>query len=258
MKNLFVALVSAVMSAGVFAQVPAYTDSFDSTASLSNWRGGQAVVIQWNDAACTQYNSQYDYNFADPNTNQVASIETSNATGSTVLNAYSDYNNAFFQQNGCVSVNIFREYTITAADVGDYEFVVEYAFPNNPANAAESAQVFIKLLDPNNGFSDVLGGALVRQVAGSEGQMIIPVTIEDATAAGLILQYGFSNNSANYQETGVYYDNACFGAATTCDRVGGGNSSAEVDATGIPVMPLWGLLGLAGLIGFMGYRRKQA
>ena len=36
------------------------------------------------------------------------------------------------------------------------------------------------------------------------------------------------------------------------------SSSAFEDATGIPVMPLWGLLGLAGLIGLMGYRRKQA
>ena len=36
------------------------------------------------------------------------------------------------------------------------------------------------------------------------------------------------------------------------------SSSAFDDATGIPVMPLWGLLGLAGLIGLMGYRRKQA
>lgn len=41
------------------------------------------------------------------------------------------------------------------------------------------------------------------------------------------------------------------GATQNPDR-----SSAIVDPTGIPVLPLWALFGLAGLIGLMGLRRK--
>mgnify|MGYP001029648713 FL=1 len=243
-------------STSAMAAVPSYSTGFDDASSLTEWRGGRAVVVQWDDPACTSYNSQYDYDFANPGTDQVAALVTSDATGSSVLNTFSDYNNAAFQPNGCVTVNIFREYTIAAGDEGDYEFKFVNAFPNDPANTAVSAQAFIKILDPNNGYNDVLSGALVQSVTGSEGEKTISVTI-DSSAAGLILQYGFSNASANYQETGMYYDDVCFDSAGACpSALGGGGSTSTADPNAIPALPLWALFGLAGVVGLMGLRRK--
>ena len=195
-QYLWVLAAGVLLSATSYAQVPSYSTGFDDTASLLDWRGGVAVVIQWNDPACTSYNSQYDYDFANPGTTQVAGLETSDSTGSSVLNTYSDYDNAGFQSSGCVTPNIFREYTIQAGDEGDYTFSFTNEFPNNPVNTAVSAQAFIKVLDPGNGFQDTRGGALVIDTTGSEGAKSIDVTIA-AADVGMILQYGFSNNSAN-------------------------------------------------------------
>ena len=256
LKTIFFGAV-LFTSTSAMAAVPSYSTGFDDASSLTEWRGGKAVVVQWDDAACSSYNSQYDYDFADPNTDQVAGLETSAATGSSVLNTYSDYNNQYFQANGCVSVNVFREYTIAAGDEGSYEFRFVNAFPNNPANKAVSAQAYIKILDPNNGFNDVLNGSLVQSVTGSEGEKTISVTIEPG-ATGLILQYGFSNSSAGYQETGMYYDDVCFDSAGACpSAIGGGGSTTRANPDAIPALPLWALFGLAGVIGLMGLRRKS-
>ena len=252
---LWVLAAGVLSSATSYAQVPSYSTGFDDAASLLEWRGGVAVVIQWNDPACTSYNSQYDYNFADAGTDQVANLATSDSTGSSVLNTYSDYNNSAFQPTGCVTPNIFREYTIQAGDEGDYEFSFTNEFPNDPANTAVSAQAFVKVLDPGNGFQDTRMGALVQDVTGSEGDKTISVTIA-AADVGMILQYGFSNNSANYQETGMYYDDVSF-APASAGGGGSGSGSGMAPPAAIPTLPVWGLFGLAGLLGLMGYRRKK-
>ena len=238
---------AVLASASSMAQVPSYSTGFDSAAALADWRGGQALVVQWNDPACTAYaNGDYNYPMSGP---QVAGIETG-SNGSSVLNTYTDYDNRGLQVTGCITVNIMREHTIQAGDAGDYEFKFINLFPNDPANKASSANAFIKLIDPNNGYADALNGTKVLDMTGSESSRTITVTI-DSSNVGMFLQYGFSNNSSNDDPTGMYYDDVCFGSAGSCNK-----SSAFVDPTGIPALPLWALFGLAGLIGLMGLRRK--
>jgi hypothetical protein len=153
-----------------------------------------------------------------------------------------------------MQANLFEEIGTVPVGTGSYSwggFV-----DSNTLDAAYTATAFIKVLDSASGYADVLGAS---QAMPSSGEFSVS---GDLTAyegdARYILQVGFmvvgvNANPAN--EAALGNISARIGASTA---IGAGDSSALVDPTGIPVMPLWGLLGLAGLIGLMGYRRKRA
>ena len=243
--------VALLSSTSALSAVPSYSTGFDDTSVYADWRGGNALIVQWTDAACTNYaNGDYNYPLSGA---QVAGLETG-SNGSSVLNTYTDYDNRALQVTGCITANIMREYTIQAGDEGDYEFKFTNLFPNDLANKASSANAFIKLIDPSNSYADALNGTKVVDMTGSEADRTITVTI-DTSNVGMILQYGFSNNSSNDDPTGMYYDDVCFGSAGSCASSSGGGSS-RTSSEAIPVLPLWAIFGLAGLIGLMGLRRK--
>ena len=156
--------------------------------------------------------------------------------------------------NKTVEANLFEEIGAVPAGTGSYSwggFV-----DSNTLDAAYTATAFIKVLDSAAGYADVLGAS---QALPSSGEFSVS---GDLTAyegdARYILQVGFQVVGLNANpddEDALGNISARIGASTA---IGAGDSSALVDPTGIPVMPLWGLLGLAGLIGLMGYRRKQA
>jgi len=156
--------------------------------------------------------------------------------------------------NKTVEANLFEEIGTVPAGTGSYSwggFV-----DSNTLDAAYTATAFIKVLDTAAGFADVLGAS---QALPSSGEFSVSGDLTPYEGdARYILQVGFQVVGLNANpddEDALGNISARVGASTA---IGAGDSSAIVDPTGIPVLPLWGLLGLAGLIGFMGYRRKQA
>ncbi|WP_136482772.1 T9SS type A sorting domain-containing protein [Cognatitamlana onchidii] len=66
---------------------------------------------------------------------------------------------------------------------------------SNTIDGEYTAQFFIKALDPNNGFSDALGGSKVMTLPAS-GSFSVSATGAEL-APGLIIQYGFAINGLN-------------------------------------------------------------
>lgn len=89
------------------------------------------------------------------------------------------------------------------------------------------------------------------------GNFVVSASLEGLTGGSL--QTGFAVTGVNAAGEGTANETALGSVKVATAPISYSYSSSSFeDATGIPVMPLWGLLGLAGLIGFMGYRRKQA
>jgi hypothetical protein len=122
------------------------------------------------------------------------------------LVVFSDYNNADHGAGNLVESNVYREYTITADDIGN---TYRFAFQAKKGNleGASTAAAFIKTLDPSNGYAmtnfitadmtsipDTWGGNFIdlEIIAGMEGQ---------------IFQIGFLNTATSYEGSGIFYDN---------------------------------------------------
>ena len=239
-------------AAGVLVAASLLTAN-SASASLAS-PDPQAGYMNWFETDCATYMGGSGWGVGD--------LKATSAGGSVVLQPnFNTYNiaDAYWTNpdgsgNKCMQANLFEEIGTVPAGTGSYSwggFV-----DSNTLDAAYTATAFIKVLDSAAGFADVLGAS---QALPSSGQFSVS---GDLTAyegdARYILQVGFmvvgvNANPAN--EVALGNISARIGASTA---IGAGDSSALVDPTGIPVMPLWGLLGLAGLIGLMGYRRKQA
>ncbi len=161
------------------------------------------------------YNSSGDYlygygPFPAPNTgaafSAVASGEGGTEQGTQQLTIFSDYESAEHANGNTVESNVFQEQTITAADVGKvwvFDFNAKLGNIEPPSTAA----AFIKTLDPDDGF------ALTNFV--TEDMTSIPVTWDgysvylyiDASLEGQLFQFGFLNESTDYDGTGIFYDN---------------------------------------------------
>ena len=197
-----------------FADISAYSQDFEgldindtSTAPLGNdgWLVGANVF----DAG-----GGFVYNyFAFPAPNDGGGFTTIAAgqggalQGAQQLNTFSDYNNGnHFDSSGFViESNIFREYTVGAADVGEtYSFEFDAKLGN--IAAPSTALAFIKTLDPNNGFA--LTNFLTVDAANFSGNWSthsIDLAI-DASLEGQIFQIGFLNTATAGSDSGVFYD----------------------------------------------------
>lgn len=128
------------------------------------------------------------------------------AQGAQQLVAFSDYNNGDHGNGHVIEANLFRERTITSADVGR---TVTFSFDARRGDlaGATTAMAFVKTLDPDAGYATT---RLVTQVTTA-----IPTTWAryavaldiDAGLVGQVLQYGFASRATNYTPSGVYYDN---------------------------------------------------
>ena len=156
----------------------------------------------------------YNYfSFAAPNDGggftTIAAGQGGAAQGAQQLNTFNDYNNANHGDgsNFVIEANIFREYTIGAADVGK---TYRFAFDAKSGNLAapSTASAFIKTLDPNAGFS--LSNFLTVDAATFSDTTWSSYSIDlaiDASLEGQIFQIGFLNTTSNFGDTGVFYDN---------------------------------------------------
>ncbi|MEM7139192.1 MAG: hypothetical protein AAF500_21645 [Myxococcota bacterium] len=105
-----------------------------------------------------------------------------------------------------VEVNVFRERTILAEDVGK---TLTFSFDAKAGDLAGSttAAGFIKTLDPNNNFN-LIDFVTVDTTGIPETWMRYEVSllIEEGDV-GFILQYGFINTASDFDSSNNFYDN---------------------------------------------------
>jgi hypothetical protein len=233
------------MSSPAFAAIN-FSDDFESypifEGDVSDIGGGWVfyVNVYGNYPGCTD--KWYDYGgpFPAPNGPQISNI----VEGSTghALNKFSDYNNADHDNGICIETNVFQERTLLSTDLGTYTFRFETQVPME-LGVGVNTFGFIKLLDPNNGYSLDIYSTVSTVTAGVKS---ISVTL-DPSAEGKILQWGFTDTASNYQGSGRWYDNVSFAPRNT-----GGYQGEE----GVPI-PLWALIFMGGLLALVGASRLR-
>ena len=165
------------------------------------------------------------------------------------LNIYSDYNNVDHGNSFNINTSVFQERTLDATDVasGTWTFSGDFKAPSvdgiaEPASNAV-ASVFIKTLDPTNGYAttnDIRFDSTIADPV-NWGNFSISLDLSDPALEGQILQFGFNTIATDYDDSGVYYDNLCFDNDGSC-------SAPAVSSSSSGAVSLFGLV-LPGLIG---------
>jgi len=240
-------LATALLSSSAFAAI-SFTDDFESYVTPPD---GNAIGGGWTAFAnvfggfptCDPY--FYGYGpFLTPNSNSAFSNIAVGSTGQ-VLNVFSNYDDGEHANGNCLETSVFQERNFVAADAGLYRFKFVTEAPA-PLGDGVNTYAFVKLLDPNNGFSLDLFETVSTVTAGNK---FINVNL-DATADGKILQWGFSTVASNYLPSGRFYDNVSFALVPIAPPSG-------PDTEGVPI-PLWAFLSMAALIGLFGASRLNA
>ena len=199
MKNwklyLMAVAASALISGPVLAQVN-FDDDFESY-TLNTGGDDGAIGGGWTFFAnvftdypgCSSY--EYGYGpFAAPNKASGVSNITLGSTGQAI-NVFSNYAVAVHADGMCLETNVFQEVSVTAADAGTYDFTfdTEVSVALGPD---VSTYGYVKVIDPNNGFSTDLFQTVSTASGGSK---TLPVTLH-ASIDGKILQWGFANTAS--------------------------------------------------------------
>lgn len=195
---------------------------------------------------CSQY--WYGYGpFPAPNKDSGFSNITAGSTGQA-LNVFSDYDQSDHGNGACIETSIFQEVVFSAADADSYTFEFDVEAPD-ALGVDVNTYGFIKLLDPNNGYNTVLFETVSTVTAGSKS-----ITVDlDATADGMILQWGFSTTASNYEPSGRLYDNVSFAPAATEPPIG---PTPPGEESAIPI-PNWALLLMAGMLAYLGAKKLR-
>lgn len=181
---------------------------------------------------------------------------TVNGSSVTLGPNYSFYaaGDAFWDNNGSgnklIVASSFGEQI--GVPVGTGTVSVEACVESYTLGSDYTVQGFVKLLDPSNGFTDILG---VRVPFSSSGSLTLSADLsayEGDTA--LIQQIGFevsgpNGNPANPDGT------IDLTMGSVCSA--GAGSAFVPDPDAIPTLPIWGIFGLSALIGLMGWSRRK-
>jgi hypothetical protein len=153
----------------------------------------------------------YAYNngqpFPAPNGNLISQID--DIEGNNVLNVYTDYGNGDAQAKGIVT-SVFQEFTIQETIQGDLVMTFDAYVPEGGLEAGATAGAFINVLNPNDFYSQVARVDLDLTDSLTGDFQTFSVTLPAGSpglAAGMLVQFGFTNETINYLGTGVFYDN---------------------------------------------------
>jgi FlgD Ig-like domain len=142
--------------------------------------------------------------------------EGSPTQGLIQLSVFSDYENADHANGNLIESNVYREQTIDAGDVGQ-TWYFEFDAKRGNIGGASTALAFIKTLDPGNGYATTnFIHTDMTAIPITWNRYSLSITI-DAGLVGQILQIGFSNTAANYEPSGIFYDNLDFTQTSTVD-----------------------------------------
>jgi hypothetical protein len=234
-------LATALVSSTALAQIN-FRDNFENYPVYQGENPWNDIGNGWlfftnvygNFPGCTD--RWYGYGGAAPNGPQISNI-VDGYTGHA-LNTYSDYNNGNHGDSACLETNVLQERVVTSSDYGTYTFRFVTQVPMELGVDVETFG-FIKLLDPNNGWSMDLFYDIPTETPGVKtlGVRLGPSEV------GKVLQWGFANLASNYEASGRHYDNVTFAIS--------GSGAYEGDSIGVPV-PLWAYFIIAGLLAFVG------
>lgn len=244
LANKIVTFAAAVLlSSPAFAAIN-FSDNFESYDLYvgpgyqgdigGGWLGFANVFGDF--PVCSPFWYNYGNTFPAPNKDTGFSNITTGASGQA-LNVFSDYDNTDQGNGACLETSVFQETVFSAADAGSYTFRFDTQTPE-ALGTDVSTYGFIKLLDPNNGYSADIFLIVPTITAGTKTLDVIL----DASADGKILQWGFSTVASNYLPSARVYDNVSFAPANT------GSYQGE---EGVPI-PLWALFAMAGLLALVG------
>ncbi|NNC89944.1 MAG: hypothetical protein HKN82_15915 [Akkermansiaceae bacterium] len=131
--------------------------------------------------------------------------------GAQGLVVFSDYQNGDHDATICnlIEANVFQERVITNGDFGRYQF--QFDAKRGDLAGTSTAKAFIKILNPNTGFSLTTFKVIETSNLPVEWMTYtISVDVDGVALAGQILQFGFLNTASKYEPSGVQYDNVKF------------------------------------------------
>ena len=208
-------LLALCLPAFAMADLRSYIQDFESLVqSDPNALANDGWLVFGNVFDPTGNNFQYGYGpFPAPNGGPAFSgIDVGQGgpmQGAQQLVVYNDYNNGDHNNGNRIEANVFQEQTSGAVDVGKPFFFTFDAKLGN-LGGATTALAFIKTLDPNNNFNltnFITQDTTTTPTTWSTYQLSINI---DNSLVGQILQVGFANTAANFDDSGVFYDNINF------------------------------------------------
>lgn len=186
----------------------------EETAALSGWLG----YVNTFGPDCSSYLFGYEYRAIGSGLAVIA-----DGAESKVLNVYNDYDGTAWGDGdvNCLEANVYRQYTINAENVGDYQFTYNV---EPPELAGATTAGFIKVIDPSAGYATTA----IETTPSSAGEQTLTFTVTEEMV-GTLLQFGFNTVSLRSENSGMQYDNLVFGAAALSS---GGGDGAEPSGGG--------------------------
>ena len=241
-----VAIISALAFAPASNAALAYSQDFEAMTpdqqtqpndlSDDGWLVGANVF----DPTGTTFLYNY-FAFPAPNGGSafsaVATGEGGVGQGDNQLSVYNDYNNTDHNIGNQIEAVVFNDIGIVGAD--DIGTTITFSFDAKQGNQVDpsTSTAYIKVLDTLGGSFATLGEDVLNTTglgmdwSGGELSLLI-----DETWLGQTLQIGFTNTAANFNGSGVFYDN--------------------LNVSAVPVPAAAWLFG-SGLLGLVGVARRR-
>ena len=224
------------------AAIVGFTDDFQGY-------GGAAFFTPW-DGFSDNGGFPGGYSFAPSTSGPQITALANDGSGNEYMNFYANYDNAPVHTgaapNPQEAISVFRNFAYDAADTtgGDtWTFTFDYA--TNPGfGPAGDTQVgaFIRVFD--GAFNLLADDTLDTNTTSAEFlNGTLSVTLDSAWTGGFF-QVGFNNLVGNYEDSGMFYDNACLSNDGSCS------------APAVPVPAAVWLFG-SGLLGLVGVARRK-
>ncbi|MCC5822506.1 MAG: hypothetical protein LAT64_02885 [Phycisphaerales bacterium] len=209
-KTLIIATLAS-LSATAAASITVYSQDFEGLDQTSptalgddGWLVGANVFSPGGDFL-------YNY-FAFPAPNggpafsAIATGQGGPAQGNQQLVVYSDYNNGDHANGNIIEANLFREYTVSADNVGQtWSFSFDYKRGDIAGNS--TAMAFIKTINPADGFAMTNFVTFDTTNADTLWSSQTLSLFIDASLEGQLFQIGFLNTATNFEPSGIFYDN---------------------------------------------------
>ena len=148
--------------------------------------------------------------------------------GEQQLVTFSDYQNADHNIGNRLETSVFQNQTIGAADIGStYDFTFDAKMGD--LIAPSTAFAFIKTLDPNAGFATTnLFSIDTTALPATWDSYTLSLSV-DESLVGQLLQIGFTTTAANFDASGVVYDNLVFDLNDSVQDADGDGVTDDID-----------------------------
>ncbi len=210
---IMVAALVGLIPAAASAQIMEFTQDLESLNMADPDAMGNAGWVVYGNVYDSGGTHLYGYgvfpapnNPAAPAFCNIVTGQGGTEQGAQQLSVFSDYENGDHANGHTLEANVFREFTVGASDVGK---TWTFAFQGKMGDlvAPSTATAFIKTLDPGAGYATtnhVTQDMTTAPVEWGGWELNLIIT---ADLVGQLFQVGFANTAANYDPSGIYYDN---------------------------------------------------